>query len=135
MPDPVADLGTNAILLRATLDLADLCDAAGLADEARVQRERAQQMKNAMPRLWNDDFEQYVSLDTRSGEQLPVAAHATFLAGYARLHDAAAAENTTRCSNAGLRNHALHWPRCAPTHPTTNRSATGAARSGRMSTG
>ena len=133
-PYRVADFGTNAILLRAALDLADLCDDAGLNEEAEVQRARAADEERDA-QLWSDELAQYVSLDTRTGEQLlllrtPPSSPAT-PACTTRLPP----KNTTRCSNAGLRNHALHWPRCAPTHPTTNRSATGAARSGRTSTG
>ena len=86
-PYRVVDFGTNAILLRATNDLADLCEDAGLPDEARAQRARAEHMRQAFARLWNDDLGQYVSLDTRTGKQLVVPAHATFLAAYARVYD------------------------------------------------
>lgn len=90
-PYRVADFGTNAILLRATHDLTELCEDAGLLDEARAQRARAEQMKQAFARLWNDELGQYVSLDTRTGLQLVVPAHATFLAAYARVYDEASA--------------------------------------------
>ena len=90
-PYRVVDFGTNAILLRATLDLAELCEDAGLLDEAQRQRARAAHMKQAFVRLWNADLGQYVALDTRSGRQLLVPAHATFLAAYARAYDDAAA--------------------------------------------
>lgn len=89
-PYRVADVGTNSILLRGTLDLAELCSAAGLEDEAGAQHARVEQMKQAFARLWNDELDQYVSLDTRTGRQLAAPTHATFLAGYARLYDPAA---------------------------------------------
>lgn len=86
-PYRVADFGTNAILLRSVLDLADLCDDAGLNEEAEVQRARAAVMKKAMASLWSEELGQYVSLDTSTGQQLLSPTHATFLAGYARIYD------------------------------------------------
>lgn len=108
-PYRVADFGTNAILLRGTLDLADLCEEAGLLDEAREQRARADRMKQAFARLWNDEIGQYVSLDTRTGQQLVVPAHAGFLAAYARVYDDTAADQQFALLDRwiGLSNFAL----------------------------
>jgi glycogen debranching enzyme len=83
-PFRVADFGTNAILLRATEDLAALCTELGDPASGEM-RACAQRSRAALAALWSEPLGQYLSQDLRTGELLLARTHSTFLAWYAGL--------------------------------------------------
>ena len=86
-PFCVVDFGLNAILLRATDDLAALCEENSNPSGASEMRSAAQRARAALAGLWSDALGQFVSFDRRTNRPLEVATHATFLAWYAGLVD------------------------------------------------
>jgi hypothetical protein len=84
-PFRVADFGLNAILVRASDDLAILCDGQGDRATAVELRAAAARGRRALEDLWAPRLGQYVSFDTRTGERLTERTHSTFLAWHARL--------------------------------------------------
>jgi len=84
-PYRVADFGLNAILLRSTVDLAELCEGHSSPEAATELREAAGRMRTAMEGLWSERLGQYVSRDLRAGRLLEARTHATFLAWHAGL--------------------------------------------------
>jgi glycogen debranching enzyme len=88
-PFRVADFGLNAILQRATLDLAALCRQFGHADWAAELDAYASRAAPALRACWSDELNQYLSRDTLTGKALALQVHSGFLAWYARLDDPA----------------------------------------------
>ncbi|RZS58246.1 MGH1-like glycoside hydrolase domain-containing protein [Sphaerotilus mobilis] len=84
-PLRIVDFALNAILLRANLDLAHLCEALGLHSDAAQLRDWHQRGAAAIATLWSPTLRRHVSLDTRSGKPLPSRTHAGFLAWYAHV--------------------------------------------------
>ncbi|WP_295957221.1 trehalase family glycosidase [Rhodoferax sp.] len=84
-PLRIVDFALNAILLRANVDLAHLCDVLGLADEAQELRGWHARGCIAIDRLWSTPLGRHVSLDTRSGQRLEQKTHAAFLAWYGQV--------------------------------------------------
>lgn len=84
-PFIVVDFGINALLARATADLAILCEEAGRREEALAMRSAAERMKAGLETLWSPAAGQYVSKDLRSGRLLEVGSAAGFLGWYAGL--------------------------------------------------
>lgn len=92
-PFRVADVGTNAILLRAEKDLLHLAGRFGTPVEASEIATRIARMETALEHLWDDARGHYLPRDLISGEAIPFRGSAGFLplfAGQAR-HAAALA--------------------------------------------
>jgi len=70
-PFRVVDPGFNAILLRATADLAWVADALGAPEIARRSRDRLAAGLDAMERLWSDEAGQYLCHDRVAGTLVP----------------------------------------------------------------
>lgn len=79
----VADVGVNAILLRAERDLAVLAAALGERSIADRARARADSLQGGMEALWSEDAGGYVSLDLRRNEHATTLSAGTFLPFYA----------------------------------------------------
>jgi neutral trehalase len=84
-PLRIVDFALNAILLRANLDLAQLCDALALDADAAQLRAWHARGATAIQALWSPPHGRYASLDTRSGKLLTERTHATFLAWYGQV--------------------------------------------------
>ncbi|MEF2071669.1 MGH1-like glycoside hydrolase domain-containing protein [Consotaella aegiceratis] len=78
----VADVGMNAILLRAERDLATLATALGEAVIADAATERAERLAAGLETLWHDELGGYVSLDLRHGDKADTLSAGTFLPLY-----------------------------------------------------
>jgi hypothetical protein len=117
-PLRVVDFALNAILLRADADLAALCDALGLCDEAVEVRAWQSRSRAAIEGLWSDDLGRHVSLDTRSGQRLEQRTHAAFLAWYGGVFDGPAGAVRSAALRQQLDTH-LQTTRfaLASTHP------------------
>ena len=79
----VADVGMNAILLRAEQDLAALADALGNGIIAKNARRRAARLMAGVEALWSEAAGGYVSLDLRRSEHAADLSAGTFLPLYA----------------------------------------------------
>jgi len=86
-PYRVVDFGLNAILLRATEDLAELCRRHGESAAAAELSAASDLSRRALSGLWSESLGAYVSRDTRTGRPLEARTHSTFLAWYGRLVD------------------------------------------------
>jgi hypothetical protein len=84
-PYRVADFGLNAILLRATEDLAELCRRQGEFSSAAEMDRATERARTALASLWSEPHSCYVSRDTRNGESLRARTGSTFLAWYGRI--------------------------------------------------
>ena len=82
-PFRVADVGTNAILLRAEKDLLALAARFGSAPEQVEIEARIARLSNALDRLWRDDIGLYTSMDLMTHELCPIGTSAGFLPLYA----------------------------------------------------
>jgi glycogen debranching enzyme len=80
-PFRVADIGTNAILLRAERDLLALATRFGTRADATAISARIALKEAALPRLWHDGF---VSFDLIAVAPIAVATSASFLPLFAR---------------------------------------------------
>jgi glycogen debranching enzyme len=80
----VADIGTNAILLRAERDLLALAARYGTPADAAAIGARIALKEAALPRLWHDATGGFVSFDLIAGAPIPVATSAGFLPLFAR---------------------------------------------------
>ena len=92
-PFRVADIGTNAMLLRANLDLLVLAQRFGSAGERTAIEAHIPKMQAAIDRQWNAARRHYFSRDLISDAPIPVATSAGFLplwAGCASAVQAAA---------------------------------------------
>ena len=84
-PFRMADIGTNAILLRAEIDLLALGARFGSKTEAAEIQARIVRMSAAQEALWDQNRGIYVSKDLISGQRVDVATSAGFLPLYAGL--------------------------------------------------
>jgi len=89
-PFRMADIGTNAILLRAEQDLLALCANHGTRAEAAEISERILRMKTALADLWDPKRGIYVSRDLVTDAHVDVATSAGFLPLYAGIDTHAA---------------------------------------------
>jgi hypothetical protein len=85
-PFKVADVATNAILLRAERDLLDLAGRFGSAAERAAITQRIAAKETALAGLWHEPLSAYLSRDLVSGEPIPVRTSAGFLPLFAGLH-------------------------------------------------
>jgi glycogen debranching enzyme len=83
-PFRVADIGTNAILLRAERDLLALAARFGTPDDAASIGARIALKEAALPRLWHDPIGGFASYDMIGGAAIPVATSAGLLPLFAR---------------------------------------------------
>lgn len=79
----VADVGVNAILLRAERDLAALAGALGDSGIADRATRRAKRLQDGLASLWSDAAGGYVSLDLRREEHATTLSAGAFLPFYA----------------------------------------------------
>jgi hypothetical protein len=86
-PFRVADVATNAILLRAEQDLLALADRFGTPAERAAVAARAERTCTALARLWNPDFGLYTGLDLTDGTPIAAATSAGFLPLFASVPD------------------------------------------------
>ena len=90
-PFQVVDPGFNAILIRASADLADLAEALGEAEIANANRARAKKGLAAMERLWSDAHGQYLCLDRITGKLVGSASVGGILPAFAAIPESRAA--------------------------------------------
>jgi glycogen debranching enzyme len=83
----VADIATNAILLRAERDLLVLAGRFGSRGEAEEINDRIARMEFAIGRLWSARLGLFVSLDQIDASPIPVATSAGLLPLYAAAVD------------------------------------------------
>jgi glycogen debranching enzyme len=83
-PFRVADIGTNAILLRAERDLLALAERFGGADDAAAIGARIALKEAALPRLWNAAIGGFASFDQLADASIPVATSAGLLPLFAQ---------------------------------------------------
>lgn len=95
-PYRVADFGLNAILRRATGDLAELCRRHGQEEAAVEMGNAAERTGRALDGLWSDALGAYASLDTRTNGRLEARTHSTFLGWYGRMATAPAVDSRLR---------------------------------------
>lgn len=86
-PFKVADVGTNAILLRAERDLMALAEQFGSADERKAIAERIARKEIVLAGLWDDALGHYLSRDLIGGHLIPIRTSAGFLPVFAGLHE------------------------------------------------
>lgn len=86
-PFKIAHIGVNAILQRAEMDLAAICQRFGSAGEAAEISERIKARQGAMSRLWSDTHKAYLSFDMISGALIDAPTSAGFLPLLAREGD------------------------------------------------
>lgn len=91
-PFRVADIGTNAILLRAERDLLVLAQRFGQAGDAGEISARAERMQAAIENLWNARLGLFHSLDLIDQHPIDVATSAGLLPLYAGAADAVRAQ-------------------------------------------
>ncbi|MBS0560090.1 MAG: neutral trehalase [Proteobacteria bacterium] len=78
-PFRVADIGTNAILLRAEQDLLALAERFGTPDDRAAIATRIARKRAALPRLWNGALGGFASFDQIEGASIPVSTSAGLL--------------------------------------------------------
>jgi glycogen debranching enzyme len=88
-PFRVADIGTNAILLRAERDLLALAARFGTPHEAAAIGARIALKEAALPGLWNTALNGFASFDLIAGATIPVPTSAGFLPLFAHAATAA----------------------------------------------
>ncbi len=86
-PFKVADVGTNAILLRAERDLLALAEQFGSAGERETIAARIARKEIVLAGLWDDALGHYLSRDLIGGNLIPVRTSAGFLPIFAGLHE------------------------------------------------
>jgi alpha,alpha-trehalase len=91
-PFRVADLCVNAVLQRATEDLADLAGRFGSAEERQEIAEHIEQGRAGFERLWDEVDGRYYSRDMVSDEPVKVGIAGSFLPLYAGVPTPARAE-------------------------------------------
>ncbi len=129
-PFRIGHVGTNAILLRAEQDLLALAERFGSESERGEIATRIARMERAMAGLWSEQAGTFLSRDSLTGEPIPAATSAGFLA---LLTDAPTREQASR-----LAAEIMRWSRLAPaacrrwrrTIPPSTDAATGAGPSG-----
>lgn len=85
-PFKVADVGTNAILLRAERDLLALAERFGSAAERAAITARIAHKTVVLSGLWDEALRHYLSRDLIGGTLIPVRTSAGFLPLFAGLH-------------------------------------------------
>ena len=98
-PFRVADVTTNAILLRAEQDLLALASRFGTTAEQTEIEARIARLDAALERLWRDDLGLYAAMDLITHETIPVGISAGFLplfAGHSRARVAIMAATLAR---------------------------------------
>jgi alpha,alpha-trehalase len=90
-PFRVVDLCVNAVLQRATEDLATLARRFGSAEERRELADRIALGRRGFDRLWHDEDGRYYNLDTLGDGLVRVGTSASFLPLYAGVPDEARA--------------------------------------------
>lgn len=98
-PFRMADVGTNAILLRAEGDLLALAKRFGTPAERAEIEARMTRLHAALDRLWRDDLGLYASMDLMTHTTIPIGTSAGFLplfAGHATHRAATLAATLTR---------------------------------------
>jgi glycogen debranching enzyme len=105
-PFRVADIGTNAILLRAERDLLALAARYGTPADAAAIGARIALKEAALPRLWHDATGGFVSFDLIAGAPIPVATSASFLPLFARC--------ATPAQVAAMTARIAHWATLVP---------------------
>jgi len=78
-PFRVADVGTNAILLRAERDLLAMAERYGTVVEREEIAARVGRLHAAVERLWRDDLGLYASMDLMTHETIAVGTSGGFL--------------------------------------------------------
>lgn len=91
-PFQVVDPGFNAILIRSCTDLADLAEALGEPEIARVNRARAAASLAALDGLWSDRHGQYLCKDRTTGTLIDNASIGGILPVFAAVPKARAHE-------------------------------------------
>jgi hypothetical protein len=84
-PFQVIDPGFNAILIRSCTDLADLAEALGETEIARVNRARAAAGLAALETLWSDTHAQYLCKDRTTGQLIDSASIGGILPVFAAI--------------------------------------------------
>jgi glycogen debranching enzyme len=117
-PFKVADIGTNAILLRAERDLLALAERFGSASERAASAARIARLHAGIARLWDGERRVFTSFDLISGAPIPVATSAGFLPLYAHAASAEQAQAMAETLSAWL--HLVRWlvPSTDPADPT-----------------
>jgi len=98
-PFRVADIATNAILLRAERDLLALAARFGTAAEQAEIGARIDRLDAALERLWRDDLGLYAAMDLTTHAVIPIGISAGFLplfAGHAPARAATLAATLAR---------------------------------------
>lgn len=114
-PFCVVDVGFNALLHRANLDLAQLLKAVGQEPhEVAVWIDRG---REAFDRLWDERAGIYLSLDRRSGRLIEVPTSAGFLPLFAALPDPDRAGRLAATLETWGRAVRFLVPSVEPTHP------------------
>jgi glycogen debranching enzyme len=117
-PFRVADIGTNAILLRAERDLLALAARFGTPQDEAAIGARIGLKEAALPKLWDDGVGGFVSYDLISDAPIPVATSAGFLPLFAHC--------ATPARIAAMIARIEHWatltphlvPSTDPAHPS-----------------
>ncbi|WP_246811492.1 MGH1-like glycoside hydrolase domain-containing protein [Mesorhizobium silamurunense] len=105
-PFQIVDPGFNAILIRASADLADLAETLGDTGIAKANRARAKKGLAAMERLWSEAHGQYLCLDRITGELVDSASVGGILPAFASIPKARAAAIAARVERlAGKARH------------------------------
>lgn len=89
-PFKVADVGTNAILLRAERDLLALAERFGTSQEREAIAKRISRKETVIAGLWDEPLGHYLTRDLIGGSLIPVRTSAGFLPLFAGLQDHAA---------------------------------------------
>jgi glycogen debranching enzyme len=101
-PFKVADIGTNAILLRAERDLLALAERFGSAAERAASATRIARLHAGISRLWDGERRVFTSFDLISGAPIPIATSAGFLPLYAHAASAGQAQAMAETLSAWL---------------------------------
>jgi Trehalase len=120
-PFRMADVGVNAILQRASLDLAALARRYGSRAEVAELVERADRTREAFTGLWDAGARAYRSLDLISGRLVGCPSSADFLPLYAHIPDAAVAADLAATLDRLGQGGAYLVPSVPPDHPTFER--------------
>lgn len=117
-PMRIVDFSLNAILLRATRDLAAMCAALGMAAEADEMQAHAERTAPAIDALWSSAEGRHLSMDSRTGQPLPAHTHAAYLAWYGGVFTGAGAAERSEVLRAHLADLLHATPLgLASTHP------------------
>jgi hypothetical protein len=102
-PFRVADIATNAILLRAERDLLAMAGRFGTLTERTEIEDRIERLGIALERLWRDELGVYASMDLTTHETIPIATSGGFLPLFAHHAPARVATLSKTISRWGSR--------------------------------